>query len=260
MTQVNSDTVGDDYDLDCFSNWKSDTTIRLSDREDEETVTKTKSLPMPKTFPLSNKSLLGRVTEGPIEEIQTSNDPLPIDADIVEQLKEIDPEHFQAVEKAILENAQPDTNYMIKIRNLIAQILVQLNKIAEKDRTQIDEMKTKYKNSTLEAANLQRDLGWNGLKFSGVALAASFLQFLSPHQSDREIVNIFAKECCPKLGDMFGSSIQANMHQSNSLANLVLQEYTAKTQKGQSDSSNKQELIGILDKVLQSVKEAARAG
>ena len=243
MTQINTDY---EEDFDLFKTSLSDSSpVHVSKREDEETIIKTKSIEIPQLPAATNESLEGRVTIG---------------KPIAEQLGEIDSDHFTAVESAIAVEEPVEANYMIRVRSLIASILVQLNTIAEKDRHQIDDMKKNYKKSTLAAATLQRELGSNGLKFSLVALGASFLQFLSPHQSDREIMNIFAREFCPKLGEMFSSGIKSNMDQETALAQLVLNEYSAKTQKGTNDSSNKQELIQILDRVLESRKRAAQSG
>ncbi len=230
-------------------------TLLLSEREDQATIRKTQRIPIPgsaSSDPMM--TLKGRVTVGKVEEP-------PISANtIVKELEKIEPEHFRAVEEAISQDVPTETNFMIKVQFLVAKILAQLNRIAEKDRTQTEKLKTDYKNATAKVAELQRELGTHGLKFSLIAFGASFLQFASPHQSDRDIAKIFASELCPKLGEMFGSSLQANMNQSNSLASLFLQEYQAKSSKGANDASNKQEIIGILEKALDSLKQAARAG
>ncbi len=235
----------------------SETAIGINQREDASTIKKTQHFQPPVLETGSpSPSLINRVSLGEVERAETAS------TIIANQLSGIDSEHFQAVEKAITngENREPDTNYIIKVQCLVAQILAQLNRISEKDRTQIDQLKSKYKSKALEAADLQRTLGAHGLKFSLVALGASFLQFTTPFQSDRDILNILTREVCPKVGDLFGSSIQADMGQANSISSLLINEYQAKTSKGSSDASSKQEIISILEKALESLKRAASAG
>lgn len=255
----------DSVDTDQYGKIEMQPPARL---EDEETARKIGTLPFPQP-PTSSKSMLDyEVTEGPVasdpvpsfSEIMNPQESAPLaQQTIVEMLDEVEPQHFQAVEQAIEETEELDTSYLIQIRELIAEILMQLNRISQTQSEETREIKNKYKTSTYDAAAMQRELGWHGLKFAGIAMTASLL-CLSQNAADREIAGIFAREFCPKLGDMFGSSIQANMNQTNSLAQLILQEYTAKTQQKQSDSSSKQELIGILTNVLQSLKESARPG
>lgn len=250
-TQIGS-ILDDDLGIFKYHAIANDSTVNLADREDEKTVRKTQlvSDSIPKKM-LTNTTLIGReITEGEVQ-----------DPPLIDQLKEIDHEHFVAVEKALTEPTSFEPNYIIRVQNLVGQILVQLNRIAEKDRVQIEGMKSKYQRSTQQVANSLRALGSHGLQFSMLVFGASFLQFLSPYQSDRKIANIFAKEVCPKLGNLFGgATIQINKYQAESIANLVLQEYSAKTQKGGSDANTKQEITSILDKILESLKRAAQAG
>lgn len=168
-----------------------------------------------------------------------------------------DRSHAVALATALVANPPIEANYLIKVRNLVAQILAQLSRIAEKDRTQIDDIKTKYRDATKEYVRLQRELGNNGLHCTVVALAASFLQFVSPHQTDREIINLFAKEGSRTLGEMFGHVIQSKMRIADSVTSLAINEYAAKSQRG-NDANNRQEVIDLLTKVLESLKRAAQ--
>jgi hypothetical protein len=229
-----------------------DSRIRSSDCKDQATIEKTRSIAIPDlTKFASSASLLERVVSGPIEETPKS---------IAQQLEEIDSEHFTAVEQAINDNVEPDQNFMVRVQCLVAQILAQLNRIAENDREKIEKLKTKYRNTTLEAANLQRDLGKKGLMFAGIAFAAAFLRFASRNEDDMKFAEIFSNHLCPKLGEMFTDGIRGDMTQANGLSSLLLQEYQAKTNKGSSDSANKQEITGMLEKALRLLEAAARSG
>lgn len=151
-----------------------------------------------------------------------------------------------------------ETNYIIKVQNLVAKILMQLNRISEKDRVQIDALKVKYQKTTADAANYTRNLGRSTFAFSILSLGASFTA-LSQDQTHRVIGETLTREFCPKLGELFGSKIHSDKYQAESLAQLTLNEYSSKTQKSSSDANSKQEVLNILDKVMESLKRAAQA-
>lgn len=228
----------DELDVNRFSSTSAvqETGVPLDEREDAETIRKTKSLDLPDPQPLSSKPLTGRVTEGNVEPAKKATS--------LEQLQEI-----------LLE--QP--SYLVNIRNSVAQILAQLSRIAEKDRTQIDEMKKKYENSYKLSAGLVKDLGWDGLIISSIALVPLFL-VTSPHQFDREMGNQFATQFIPSIGRIFTSSKDSDIKKADALSGLIIQEYSAKTSKSQSESGSKQEITSLLEKVVSALKEAARAG
>lgn len=226
-------------------------TVTLAEREDGSSIAKTLSLnPSRKLWnpPFSKTSLQGRVSAG-----EPGKHPL------LEEMRQIEPEHLNAIDKILSQNDSIEPNYLIKIQNLVGQILVQLNKIAEKDRTQIEDLKLKYKNAIKDSADKLRELGSHGFKFSMIAMAGVCCQFLSPYQEDRDILAYFAKEGIRGIGDVFGNQIQSDMKKVEGLSSLLYAEYQAKTQKGQSDAGSKQEVIALLDKVLESLKRAAQA-
>lgn len=219
--------------------------VFLNEREDAATIKKTQTLPLPGPQ-FTDASLVDRVTQSPT---------------LAEQLEEIEPEHFAAVETALTENPSPELNYINQVVTLVALILAQLNRIAEKDRVQIDGIKANYQKATQESADLIRALGSHGLKFSALTMACALLPYLSPHASDREIGGIFVREVCPKLGELFGGSLmQSDMKKADALASLLISEYSAKTQKSGAEANNRQELTAILQQTLTGLKEAARAG
>lgn len=182
----------------------------------------------------------------------------PSFSSLPDRVKEDKPAYTLAqLQEVLLE--QP--NYLNEIRVTIAKILVQMNRISEKDRTQIDEMKKKYETAYKNSAGLTRQIAWNGLVFSGIALIPLVLHAAPGADAfDREMANAFASQVIPGGGRMWNAAHEADQKKADSLANLLLQEYSAKTAKGSSESSSKQELIGILDKAVSALKEAARAG
>jgi len=261
MTAISSDFDTDDVRFDSM---KSNDTINLRDREDQVAIEKTKEI-LTRSLNTSstNASLEGRVTMGPVGTNEIRNN--ETSNTLFEQLQEIEPEHFQAVEQSITDGLDLDKNFIREIQILVAQILAQLNRIAANDRTQIEQLKTKYRNTTLESANLQRELGWHGLKFAGIALGVSFLKFALPQNAQKErnsddlaMIDLFATQICPKTGGLFESSINANKSQADSLAGLLLQEYQAKTNKGSADNANKGEITEMLNKALRLLEAASK--
>ncbi|MES2274030.1 MAG: hypothetical protein V4487_07550 [Chlamydiota bacterium] len=95
-------------------------------------------------------------------------------------------------------------NFLIKVREVVAKILAQFNRISEKDRIQIDDMKAKYRKASQESANYQKKLGDAGLVISGIGLAILLGQFGFANDADRLIMK-FISEQAPNVGGMFTS-------------------------------------------------------
>jgi hypothetical protein len=152
-----------------------------------------------------------------------------------------------------------EPSYLQNISNLVAKILKQLSDIGEKDRKQIDEMKKKYETTYKQSAGLVKDIAWNDMLFSGFALIPLVLSF-SPNQFDKDMGGRLAADFVPGLGRMYNSGSQADMRKADALAQLLMQEYGAKTSKSSSEGNNKQEITNMLDKAVSALKDAARAG
>lgn len=233
-----------------------DSKIYLSDREDEETIRKTKSLDFRSiTTPFTNStpsSLIGRV-----EKKET-------DAEVLspkEQLLAMDPEELLAIEKELVElkNNPAEPNYLIRVQMLIGKILAQFIRISEKERVQKEDQKEKYNTSNKEWGNLQREVGDRGLNFTWIALGLMVSQFLLP-QNDQAIVSFLADRGCKNLSDMFNTETQSKQRQVEGISQLAMAEINAMMNKGSSDASTKQEFINLLDKIYESLKRAAQAG
>jgi hypothetical protein len=195
------------------------------------TTQKTSSLEMPSIPATGDIPLSGRVTEGR-------------------------PLTFAELIKSVLRD-QP--NYLDEIRTCVANYMALLTRSNALDRKQIDRMKTEYEQAYLTSAGLTRKIARDGLIFSGVALLPALL-FLSPNGFDREMGGLFAREVCPKFGEMWNSAAHSDMKKADSLASLVIQEYSAKTAKSSSEANARQEITALLDKILSALKEAARTG
>lgn len=245
MTEVNTDYG----DYKANTAWKISTLNKtpLNERADADTISKVKSLPIPCDVPqMTAANLDGRVSNARTQ---------PNDL-VLHEL-----ENFGTSAAALTppESSDKEASYAFQIRTLIAKILVQLNRISQKDRDQINKLKIEYKRLTKETAGFQRQLGRNNLFFAVATLGVSLFQ-IAENPVDKNVAKMFAEHVCPKVGEMFGSGIQANTTHSMNLSNLLLQEYQSKSSKGQSDSSNKQELTQMLDRALNGLTQAARAG
>ncbi len=179
---------------------------------------------------------------------------------ISEWLEALEPEEFDTLEEVFVENPEPQGNYVIRLQNLVAAILAQLQQISDKDKEKINQLEKEYKLSTLSAANLQRELGWSGLKFAAICFGASFLQFLSPHQSDRDIAMLFADKVCPKFGEMWNADLNAKFTSANNSCTLKMNKYNLLANAEQSKANDKQQVSGIFDKALRNLESATRFG
>jgi hypothetical protein len=244
-------------------------TISIADREDGQSIQKTKkafegSLPYclcPEMPLVKEKFTLASPLNSPAA-VETSVAPVTLAHPSMdpEFLKAVDTEfaRLSAVSTEDEKIAEPEAeaNFLIRVRKVVAEILAQLSKVSEKDRFQMEDMKQKYRNSSQEAADLQRTLGNAGLIVSVIGFGVLLSQFGFKNPADREVMK-FLSEQCPSIGGMFTSRYQAHQKEADALSQLMLAEYNAKTSKSQSESSSKQEITNLLDKALESMKRAA---
>lgn len=261
--------------------------INLSEREDEKTVQKVKNLELPvlntTAPPLMQERIRSdfKITGGPADEpsdLESSGleDPEkfvlnPIESDpveaesiladaISEKLELLSPEEFATLEEKIIENPDKQANYVIRLQQLVAAILSQLQQISDKDKDKVNLLEKEYKLATLNAVELQKELGWSSLKFAAFSFGASFLQFLSPHDSDRAIARAFAEQVCPRFGELYTTDLQAKLTSANNSCQLKMSKYNLLSNAEQSKANDKQQISGVFDKALRGLESAARAG
>ncbi|PIS02769.1 MAG: hypothetical protein COT85_01690 [Chlamydiae bacterium CG10_big_fil_rev_8_21_14_0_10_42_34] len=223
-----------------------DTTIHVSQREDGSTIEKTKRLGI-SAIPFPTHSM------SPIKGAQR------LDAGTAPFVRN-EPHDLLACEQKLteaLQNPVVEPNYMSKVQSLIAKILAQFVRIADKERHQKEEQKKKFTNSNLESGKLLREMGDRGFKFTGITLALMASKFMA-REGDQEFISYFAQNGCKNLADMYNSETQSRQKQIDAIAALAQTELNSLMNKG--DPSSKQELINLLEKVLESLKRAAQAG
>lgn len=239
------------------------TTQHASDRADGETLQKISQVLQKVSLSPGNLSaspLETRVSVGPIETAPVLEMPAISQEEAQTVLTEY--ERLETVSKEIEEKG-PDSsalsqeaNFLVQLRSIIARMLVQISRDSEDNRKTMNELKAKYRLHALESSDLTRTLGKSGLTISLIGFGMMLGQFPFKSGKDREIIKFLADQV-PSVGGMFTSQTQAQQKMADSLGQLVLAEYNAKSAKP--PEANKQEFINLLDKAFQVITSAARA-
>jgi hypothetical protein len=102
-------------------------------------------------------------------------------------------------------------NCIVRIRIMIAEMMAQFNRSEVSYREKIESLKQGIKESTLTGADLQKDVGWNGLKFAIISLAFMGAAAKIPEawKITQALVSSFGKDVIPAAGNLWGSGMQA---------------------------------------------------
>lgn len=198
-----------------------------------------------------------QVEPGPASE----TDPV---SSLEEQLQAMDPEDLRAIDRELgkLKQNPPSANFYLKLQQVVELMLNMHVRLGEKERIQKDGEKRKFNQSNQEWGKLQRETGDRGLNFTWIALGLMLIPVILPgaNQTDKEFANFFAREGCTNIANMFNSDTQSKQQMVRAVSELAMAEINAMMNKGSSDSSSKEQVIGILEKASQSYTQAARAG
>jgi hypothetical protein len=151
-----------------------------------------------------------------------------------------------------------EPNYLIKFIEITERLLKLFIKIHDKERLSKSEEKQKFKEASRKWGELQREIGDRGVNTTYLSLACMTLQFLLP-KNDRIFVDYLAKEGCNNFSQMLNSETQSRQRLVDGISQIAQSELNAMINKGPSDA-NKQELIALLEKAMESVKRAAQSG
>lgn len=255
----------DEFDETHSLSWTRDLRQKASDREDGLTIEKVSQILgrtslSPASF--SSCSLEARVSKGAVHSAPEIAAPTITEEEaeaIAEEYKKLNEVAKEIEEKgATSSDLSSDANFLVQLREIVARMLVQISRDSEQNRQSIDSMKSKYRLYTQEGANLTRELGKSGLKFSLIAFGTLMGQFLPFfNDADKGVVKFFSEQVIPQIGNMSGSTIQGRQKIADSMAQLILAEYNAKSSKP--PEANKQEFTNLLDKAFQVQTSAARA-
>lgn len=152
-------------------------------------------------------------------------------------------------------------NFMVNIYRVMPMILADQHRSGEKSKKEIHLLEAGIKKSTLAAADLQGDLGWNGLKSAALVMGVSLLQFAPGcNDVDKQIANLAAKEVAPSLMGMSRHGIEGNLTKANNDITLKNNKYNLLSTQEQSRGNQRQEMTAILDKANRLLESASRAG
>lgn len=155
-----------------------------------------------------------------------------------------------------------DVNFVVRVRELVAQLLAQLSRISENDRKQVETLKKEYRTSAQKAADMQVNMGWSGVAVAALAFAVNLSQFMisnpniNTQKADREIIQFLAGQI-PTAGNLFRDRYQAKQMEFGAVRDLRNQEIQMKNSKTQSESGSKQEILQLLTTALQLLKGAS---
>lgn len=155
-----------------------------------------------------------------------------------------------------------DVNFVVRVRELVAQLLAQLSRISENDRKQVETLKKEYRTSAQKAADMQVNMGWSGVAVAALAFAVNLSQFMisnpnvNTQRTDREIIQFLAGQI-PNAGALFRDRYQAKQMEFGAVRDLRNQEIQMKNSKTQSESGSKQEILQLLTTALQLLKGAS---
>lgn len=174
--------------------------------------------------------------------------------DAAEMIKELN----TVLDNKELETILEEENYIDRLERLMIKLLEQQIRITEKERVQREEQKKVFSYTNEEWGAQTKAIGWRSFKstvVSFVALAAITIA----RKDDREVLSFLAKDGIKSVTDMLNNDAQTKQKLLDGRGALSRDEIQAIMNKGSSESSSKQELLSLWQKVLETLKEAARA-
>lgn len=164
-------------------------------------------------------------------------------------------------DREVIEKTQKLGNYILKMYEIMPQILQDQHRSSEKSKNEIHRLEKMITKSSLHAADLQKDLGWQGLLTAGVVMTVSLLQFAPGTDSiDQQFANLLAKEIAPNAMGLFRSGIESNLSKENNKITLDNNKYNSKSTEQQTEGNRRQEIVAVLDKMNRLLESASRAG
>jgi len=160
--------------------------------------------------------------------------------------------------KALAEPITDEPNYMIRLQNLIGLLLSQLIKISNHERSQKEELQNKVTKEGTKWGEIQVQLGNRQFFTTFLSFGLQASQYLFINQQDRDIVSGLAKDAGNNFMSMVNSGLQASQKQIDVRTNLLNTKINDIMTKGQSDSSNKSEMIQFLKTLYESLQQASR--
>lgn len=251
---INTELYDDDIESGyAYSAPTIDSSQHIHERDDEETIQKTRSI----AAPIITNMEMPRIQEMP--EVVGPDEALA--RGVAAWAEQLDEEQVGLIEEAYFGARSTEESFMNRLFRVIGEVLARLHDSGEKRKDDLQRIEAKIRTSTLTAADLQQSLGWNGLGSAGLVMAASLLQFIPGcNDVDKTVANIFAKDVAPHLMDIPRHNTQSHLDSTNNRITLSNNKYNYQINQEQSQSGQKQEITGVADKANRLSESASRSG
>lgn len=151
-----------------------------------------------------------------------------------------------------------NVNFVVRMRQLMLQLLEQFSKISDADRKQVEILKREYRLSAHNAADMQSKIGVAGFWIAAISFATSLSRFMTKNPDDRQVVDFLAQQLGGNgAGTLVTSHYQAKLMEYSSVRDLRNTEINMKNSKTQSESGNKQEFLATFKEILMLMKSAS---
>lgn len=162
-----------------------------------------------------------------------------------------------AVPSQHTKNSLDEVSFVLRIQNLVLQILQQLARTAEHDRSLSKEWKSVYKQTSQEAAELTKKIGGAAPWIAVAGLAISLCSGLTADPGRQKLIQSLAEQGPNSVGQFYTSRLQCKQAEEQAKSSLTLQEIQSKSQKASAEASSKGEILQLLHAALESLRKAS---
>ncbi len=238
--------------------------IRLKDREDGETIQKTKEAALPAIEGTSLKTVSSLD-----EKIVTIGEVPNRDQSIENFVTQLTPEEHQLYQEEMQKLDEmieqkivflpEEVNFIIQLREIIARAFAQQGRLTERDRLQLDKLKIEYQSSMKEQGDLFKKMGNAGLIVAFAGFGVFLGQFAFGTQG-AEVIKFISSNFTGAANELVRAPMNAKQKGEEGKGALAYQQLQMKQSEKQNEGSAKQELSAVLQKALEAETAAARAG
>ncbi|HSX25390.1 MAG TPA: hypothetical protein VLE89_00095 [Chlamydiales bacterium] len=187
---------------------------------------------------------------------------------IIDFAEELSPEGYEQFQKeskllnaAIQEGKflPEEANFIIKLRDIIAYSYRQRDRLMEKDRLLIENLKTEFKKAIQDQASFQRKIGTIGVIFAVASFVVSLGQLkFANNEAMRNAIQLGAQQV-PTLGQFFSNRWQGDLGIRRGTENLSLNGLQQEQANKQTQGNAEQEKSRVLDKAMDVTDSVSRA-
>ncbi len=228
--------------------------IHIHDVPDAATIKKTAAISAEALdFPiLSNNEV--KITEAPPIAEKVTEAAVPVLGGEINT----DEKRLEALTTELNSTLASHPNFMIKIAELVREILQLTQQISERDRTRIEDMKTKYNNLSETSSESMRSKGNTNVYMTLAAFCVQFGALAFTNENDQRFVKSLADQF-PQLGSFFTSRQDAAQSEAMNKINLINTEIQNITNNQSSQSGWKEQIIAAFNEAKQWLQKASSA-